>query len=56
MEKSRDADRRKKEYARLEQEARRARCSVCKKPVTMEDRCTDGLYLHRECAFKTSNR
>ena len=56
MEKSRDADRRKKEYARLEQEAARARCSVCGKPVAMEDRCEDGLYLHRECAYSTSTR
>jgi hypothetical protein len=56
MERSRDADRRKKEYARLQREAERARCAACGKPVTMEDRCQDGLYLHRECAYATSSR
>lgn len=56
MERSRDADRRKKEYQRLQREAERARCVACGKPVTMEDRCQDGFYLHRECAYETSTR
>jgi hypothetical protein len=53
MERSRDADRRKKETARLQREADRARCVACGKPVTPEDRCQDGLYLHRECGYAT---
>lgn len=56
MEKSRDADRRKKEKARMEREAAKARCVVCRKRVSPEDRCTDGTYLHRECGYATSSR
>lgn len=54
MEKSRDAARRKKEIARREREVEDARCMVCDKPVALEDRCEDGNYLHRECAYQTS--
>lgn len=46
----------KKEYERLVREAEKARCAVCGKEVTMEDRCSDGTYLHRECAYGTSTR
>lgn len=56
MEKSRDADRRKKEFARLQREAEKARCMVCGEKVSMEDRCTDGGYLHRECGYRYSQR
>jgi hypothetical protein len=56
MEKSRDRDRRKKEHERLKREASRARCSVCGEPVGMEDRCQDGTYLHRECAYQNASR
>lgn len=63
MEKSRDAARRKREEAyrrrekeRLVREARVARCAVCGLEVTIEDRCSDGLYLHRECAYAESTR
>ena len=45
-----------KEYERLLREAARAKCAVCEKPVEIEDRCEDGLYLHRECAYKMSSR
>jgi len=56
MERSRDADRRKKEAARLKRETERARCVVCGKRVSLEDRCSDGNYLHRECGYATSQR
>jgi hypothetical protein len=63
MERSRDAARRKREQAfrkrekeRLAREAREARCAVCGLEVTIEDRCNDGLYLHRECAYAESSR
>lgn len=56
MESARDAARRKRQLARLEQEAQRARCAHCGKKVTTEDRCQDGLYLHYECAYQTSRR
>jgi hypothetical protein len=56
MERSRDADRRKKAQVRLEREAEKARCLICGKAVTPEDRCEDGNYLHRECAYQSSWR
>lgn len=56
MERSRDAARRKKEMARLQQDAEKARCMVCGEKVGMEDRCADGRYLHRECGHKYSQR
>ena len=63
MEKSRDAQRRKKQEAylkrekeRLAREANTARCAWCGKEVSPEDRCEDGLYLHRECAYESSQR
>lgn len=56
MERSRDADRRKKEAARLKREAEKARCIVCKKRVSPEDRTTEGTYIHRECAYAESWR
>lgn len=63
MEKSRDAARRKKERAvrkreqeRLAREASIARCIVCGEPVGMEDRCSDGNYLHRKCGYATSQQ
>jgi hypothetical protein len=56
MERSRDADRRKKEQARLERETAKARCMVCGKRVALEDRCSDGSYLHRECGYAQSSR
>lgn len=56
MERSRDADRRKKEQARLKREADKARCIVCRKRVSPEDRCSDGNYMHRECGYATSSR
>ncbi len=56
MERSRDADKRKKEIARLKREADKARCAACGKRVSPEDRCSDGLYLHRECAYAQATR
>jgi hypothetical protein len=63
MEKSRDAQRRKRQEAylkreeeRLGREARAARCAWCGKEVSIEDRCEDGLHLHRECAYEASRR
>lgn len=56
MERSRDAARRKKELTRLERMAKEARCLVCGKSVSVEDRCEDGNYLHRGCAFQTQTR
>ena len=56
MERSRDADRRKKEIARLKREADKARCIACGKKVSPEDRCADGNYLHRGCGYATSQR
>jgi len=56
LERSRDAARRKKELARLEREASNARCIVCGEPVGVEDRCADGNYLHRACAYEASTR
>lgn len=56
MERSRDANRRKKELARLKHEAEKARCIVCRKKVSPEDRCSDGNYLHRECGYAASER
>ena len=50
----READ--KRDRARLWREASKARCAVCGKEVTMEDRCNDGLYLHRDCALTVSTR
>jgi hypothetical protein len=46
----------KSELAKAERDAEKARCAVCGKKVTMEDRCNDGLYIHRECAYKTASR
>lgn len=54
MEKSRDADRRKKEQERIRRETEKARCMVCGKKVSLEDRCNDGNYLHRECGYAAS--
>lgn len=56
MEKSRDAYRRRREEARREREVENARCLVCGKPASLEDRCQDGNYLHRECAARSSWR
>lgn len=63
MEKSRDAYRRRREEERIRRErerqareAQRARCAVCGKRVSIEDRCSDGLYLHRQCAHESSQR
>lgn len=46
----------RKEYELLVRAAEKARCMVCSKPVSMEDRCEDGNYLHRECGYATSTR
>lgn len=56
MERKRDAAHRKKELAKLARMADDARCLVCGKPVSVEDRCSDGNYLHRECAFGSQTR
>lgn len=52
----RNLDRAKKELAHLRREAVIARCCVCGERVTTEDRCTDGLYLHRACGYNTAVR
>ena len=32
-------------------------CDVCKKqPVTIADRCTNGIYMCRSCGYATSIR
>jgi hypothetical protein len=46
----------KKQLERDRREAEKAVCAYCGKKVTMEDRCQDGLYLHRECAYASSQR
>lgn len=48
--------REKREAEKLERETKKARCAVCGEPVSLEDRCADGLYLHKSCAYKVSQR
>lgn len=50
----RDRAHRKRELEKLIREAMCATCVYCGEKVTMEDRCEDGLYLHRHCASKAS--
>lgn len=45
---------RKREMEKLRREAERSRCAVCGEKVTIEDHCSDGLFLHRHCAQASS--
>jgi hypothetical protein len=51
---SRSREKKEREQEALRKQAAAARCAYCGKQVTMEDRCEDGIYLHRECAYKAS--
>jgi len=44
----------KSEYRAAVKEAEKSRCVVCGKNVGIADRCSDGLYLHVECARRVS--
>ena len=48
--------REKNEAKRLARETAKARCMVCGEKVELLDRCADGQYLHRHCAYEHSQR
>jgi hypothetical protein len=45
-----------RDHQRLIRETVKARCVVCSGKVDVSDRCQDGLYLHLDCARKTSTK